>query len=47
MFCYRGIIFIAHGYSEHSGLYQKFDECLCSELDIVVVGHDRGTCTDI
>ncbi|XP_028410844.1 monoglyceride lipase-like [Dendronephthya gigantea] len=37
----RGIIFIAHGYAEHSRRYNKFAKCLCSELDLLVVSHDH------
>ncbi len=44
IFFLRGIIFISHGFGEHSRRHDKFARLLCSELDVVVVSHDHGEC---
>lgn len=35
-------MFIAHGYCEHSGRYDKLARLLCSELQCIVLSHDHG-----
>lgn len=37
----RALLFISHGYCEHSGRYDKFARILCSELECLVLSHDH------
>ena len=37
----RGIIFVSHGFGEHSRRYDNFARLLSSELGIVVISHDH------
>ena len=39
---FRGILFFAHGYAEHSRCRDEFVRLLCSELNIIVISHDYG-----
>lgn len=40
-YVYRAIVYIGHGYAEHTGRFAEFAEKL-TEIGMLVVGHDNS-----